>query len=164
MSIDVSVQNFLDRAGLRGFPWKTATILYTISWGWLFIVRDSYWIDDWEMFTPYANFGFFDGQGFAPWYQYLVSFSEFLGPAPLRAIIFVSFFLAGLMMFGILQHFDLFTQRPNQMFALAFLLLPFNTARVSLMMLVASLSYFVFFFAWYLLVRFKSKHLYFCSF
>ncbi|MFZ9359473.1 MAG: hypothetical protein ACO3BW_08335, partial [Ilumatobacteraceae bacterium] len=44
------LQNFLDRAGLRGFPWKTATILYTISWGWLFIVRDSYWSDDWDEF------------------------------------------------------------------------------------------------------------------
>ncbi|MFZ9600501.1 MAG: hypothetical protein ACO3AH_06450, partial [Ilumatobacteraceae bacterium] len=61
------LQNFLDRAGLRGFPWKTATILYTISWGWLFIVRDSYWSDDWTEFK-YFQLGFYDqeAQGFAP--------------------------------------------------------------------------------------------------
>ena len=156
------LQNFLDRAGFRGFPWKTATILYTISWGWLFIVRDSLWADDWEMFTTYANLNF-DRYGFAPWYQYLVSTTEFLGPAFARAIIFLAFFLAGLFMFGILQRFDLFTQRPNQMFVLAFLILPFNTARVSLMTLLYSVSYFVFFFAWYLLVRCKSQNLYLCS-
>ena len=156
------LQNFLDRAGLRGFPWKTAAILYTISWGWLFIVRDSLWSDDWEMFTTYKNLDF-DLHGFAPWYQYLVLTTEFLGPAFARAIVFVAFFLAGLFMFGILHHFDLFTQRPNQMLVLAFLILPFNTARVSLMTFLYSVSYFVFFFAWYLLVRCKSQNLYLCS-
>ena len=150
------LQNFLDRAGFGGFPWKTATILYTISWGWLFIVRDSLWADDWEMFTTYANFDF-DVWGFAPWYQYLVSTTEFLGPAFARVIIFVAFFLAGLIMFGIIQRFDLFAQRPNQMFVLAFLLLPFNSARVSLMVLLYTLSYFAFFLAWYLLICFKSR-------
>ena len=156
------LQNFLDRAGFHGFPWKTATILYTISWGWLFIVRDSLWADDWEMFTTYANLDL-DRQGFAPWYQYLVSTTEFLGPTFARAIIFLAFFLAGLIMFGILQRFDLFAQRPNQMFVLLFLLLPFNTARVGLMTLNYSVSYFVFFFAWYLLVRCKLQNLYLCS-
>ena len=153
------LQNFLDRAGFGGFPWKTATILYTISWGWLFIVRDSLWADDWEMFTTYANFDF-DRYGFAPWYQYLVSTTEFLGPAFARVIIFVAFFLSGLIMFGILQRFDLFAQRPNQMFVLAFLLLPFNSARVSLMVLLYTLSYFVFFLAWYLLICFKSRKMF----
>ena len=57
------LQNFLDRAGLRGFPWKTAAILYTISWGWLFVVRDSYWADDWFLYVSFD----FSNQGFAPW-------------------------------------------------------------------------------------------------
>ena len=157
------LQNFLDRAGLRGFPWKTAIILYTISWGWLFIVRDSLWADDWELFTPYANLDTLDGHGFAPWFQYLVSTTEFLGPTLARAIIFVTFFLTGLFMFDILHRLDLFTQRQNQMLVLAFLILPFNTARVSLMTVHYSVTYFVFFFAWYLLVRCKSRNLYLCS-
>ena len=156
------LQNFLDRAGLRGFPWKTATILYTISWGWLFIVRDSFWSDDWEMFTEYANIDL-GRQGFAPWYQYLVSFIQFLGPSFARAITFVVFFLVGLCLNGILQQFDFVAKGLNQVFVLAFVLLPFNTARISLMVLLYSLSYFVFYFAWYLLVRYGSQALYLCS-
>ncbi|MFM8505187.1 MAG: hypothetical protein ACKOBB_09140, partial [Acidimicrobiaceae bacterium] len=62
------LQNFLDRSGFRGFPWKTATILYTISWGWLLIVHDSYWAADWEYFVfPELSTFDFDTLGFAPW-------------------------------------------------------------------------------------------------
>ncbi|MGA1461106.1 MAG: hypothetical protein ACO325_06370, partial [Ilumatobacteraceae bacterium] len=66
------LQNFLDRAGLRGFPWKTATILYTISWGWLFIVRDSLWSDDWDAFKFVDIGGYrdlYNSLGFAPWVE-----------------------------------------------------------------------------------------------
>ena len=69
------LQNFLDRAGLRGFPWKTATILYTISWGWLFIVRDSYWSDDWVFWVNFDS----SIQGWAPWISYEVELVRLLG-------------------------------------------------------------------------------------
>ena len=164
------LQNFLDRAGLRGFPWKTATILYTISWGWLFIVSDSFWSDDWEIFTDYAEFNF-GRQGFAPWTETLIDSAKVVGPTVLRSIIFISYFIVGLFLKGILEKFEFLNVKQHQFSALIFLILPFNTARVSLMVLLYTLSHFVFFLAWYLLIRFKTRTmfvlslvLFFCSF
>ena len=83
------LQSFLDRAGLRGFPWKTASILYTISWGWLFIVRDSYWADDWNAFlhpeiTPFD----YDSLGLAPWTELNRVVFELFGPGVFRLVTF----------------------------------------------------------------------------
>jgi len=97
------LQNFLDRAGLRGFPWKTATILYTISWGWLFIVRDSYWADDWNSFldpeiTPFD----YESLGLAPWTKLNHVFFDLFGPGVFRLIIFIFFFFAAIFLHGVL--------------------------------------------------------------
>ena len=153
------LQNFLDRAGLRGFPWKSATILYTISWGWLFIVRDSYWGDDWDMFTDYANYDF-GPQGFAPWYQTLVSSIQVVGPTAARLIIFASYFCVGIFLKGISERCEFLNERQSHVTVLIFLILPFNTARVSLMVLLYTLSYFAFFLAWYLLISFKTRKIF----
>jgi len=163
------LQNFLDRAGLRGFPWKTATILYTISWGWLFIVRDSYWSDDWTEFK-YYQLGFYDqkAQGFAPWNLAIKAFFDHAGPVPLRALTFLMFFAAALAVFGISGEVSLLAKSQRQFLALLFLLLPFNTSRVAIMVFKYTVSYFLFFIAWYLLVKYKkiraSVPLFFLSF
>ncbi|MFM7772151.1 MAG: hypothetical protein ACKO8F_05660, partial [Acidimicrobiaceae bacterium] len=81
------LQNFLDRAGLRGFPWKTATVLYTISWGWLFIVRDSLWSDDWYRYPKHGVFAW-DSYGFAPWLRYERIIFDLVGLTGSRALIF----------------------------------------------------------------------------
>ncbi|MFM8001640.1 MAG: hypothetical protein ACKPAJ_04410, partial [Actinomycetota bacterium] len=62
---------FLDRAGLQGFPWVSAIVLYTISWGWILIVRGSLWAHDWDGFAipEFAKFNNED-YGFAPWTKY----------------------------------------------------------------------------------------------
>ncbi len=156
------LQNFLDRAGLRGFPWKTATILYTISWGWLFIVHDSYWSDDWEIFTEYGSFDF-GRQGFAPWMQFEVHFVQFVGIEMTRTIIFAIFFLSAFFLQGVLNRFELLSPKQSRLVILIFLLLPFNSARVSLMVLLYSIPYLVFFLAWYLCIQFTSRKLFLIS-
>jgi hypothetical protein len=163
------LQNFLDRAGLRGFPWKTATILYTISWGWLFIVRDSYWSDDWTEFK-YFQLGFYDqeAQGFAPWNLVIKVFFDQTGPVPLRVLTFLMFFAAALAVFGTSGEVPLLAKSQRQFLALLFLLLPFNTSRVAIMVFKYTVSYFLFFMAWYYLVKGKkigaSLPLFFLSF
>ena len=151
------LQNFLDRAGLRGFPWKTASILYTISWGWLFIVRDSLWSDDWTEFK-YYQLGFYDqkAQGFAPWNLVIKGFFDYAGPGPLRVLTFLMFFASGLAVFGIASEVSLLSKSQRQFMVFLFLLLPFNTSRVAVMVFKYTVSYFLFFIAWYLLVKFKS--------
>ena len=41
--------DFLKRFGLEGFPWLVASLAYLVSYTWLFVVRDSLWIDDWYL-------------------------------------------------------------------------------------------------------------------
>ncbi len=153
------IQNFLDRAGLSDFPWKTATVLYTISWGWMLIVHDSYWSDDWEIFTEYAKPSD-DLLGLAPWYQFVVALGRVLGTDLSRIFILSSFFLGGLFLSGILRKCTFLDQKQRQFIVLVFLVLPFNTARVSLMVLHYSLSYLIFFLAWYLLVNFATRKIF----
>jgi hypothetical protein len=149
------LQNFLDRAGLRGFPWKTATILYTISWGWLFIVRDSYWSDDWVFWINFDS----SIQGWAPWISYEVALVRLLGLSLMRVSIFGIFLLASMFFFGILCRIPQLNHSQRRMAVLLFLLLPFNTARVTLMVYWYSLGYLIFFLAWYMVVTFKTKRI-----
>lgn len=158
------LQKFLDCAGFRGFPWKTATILYTISWGWLFVVRNSYWAADWESFVfPELTTFDFDTLGFAPWMKANLILYEVFGPSFMRLLIFLGFFCAGIFLYGISQKFYSLSVAERKILALLFLVLPFNTARVALMVFHYSEAYFFFFFGWYLLVTYKSPAVkYFC--
>ncbi|MFM9070076.1 MAG: hypothetical protein ACKOPL_01260, partial [Acidimicrobiaceae bacterium] len=127
------LQNFLDRAGLRGFPWKTATVLYTISWGWLFIVRESYWVDDWDEFkfrglTDFDYYAF----GFAPWKRIIYWLFDALGPAPIRFLTFGCFYMSAVFFYGIVKKFGNVDKSNWRVISLLFLLLPFNSVRVTL--------------------------------
>ena len=157
------LQNFLDRAGLRGFPWKTATILYTISWGWLFIVRDSYWVDDWDVFKfPRLNTFDFRSLGLAPWTSVIGSLHSIFGAGFLRILIFVIFFASALAVFGISNQISTLALWQRRVFVLLFLLLPFNHIRVALMTFHYTTGILLFYLAWYLITAFKSKKI-FCT-
>ena len=152
------LQNFLDRAGLRGFPWKTATILYTISWGWLFIVRDSYWADDWNRFlhpeiTPFD----YDSLGLAPWTALNFVFFKIFGPGLFRLITFCFYFGSGVAVFGIIKSIEYLNLMQRKQILLMFLLLPFGSARVTLMVFHYTTAYFAFFLAWFLFVSFPTR-------
>ncbi len=146
------LQNFLDRAGFRGFPWKTATILYTISWGWLLVVHDSLWADDWTMYGDYATFPWRD-LGLAPWSSALVRVSHFIGLSSLRGIVFGCFFASAIILYGISSKFWFIDRLQRRLLILLFLILPFNTARVALFSFFYTISCLLFFVAWYLLSR-----------
>jgi hypothetical protein len=152
------LQNFLDRAGLRGFPWKTATILYTISWGWLFIVRDSYWSDDWDdfKFPPLAKVDY-EEFGYAPWKAPIFLLFDHMGPSVFRYLTFCLFFCAGVFLFGIVKQAPFFTAFEKKLIVCFFLVLPFNTVRLALNVFYYTEAYFLFFAAWYVLVVFNSR-------
>ena len=149
------LQKFLDHAGLRGFPWKTAIILYTISWGWLFIVRDSYWSDDWGYFPKHFKEFSTEILGLAPWVTPQTEIIRAIGASGTRVIIFCFFLCAAIALFGISQKFKLLNLVERKFLVLVFLLLPFNTARVALMCFHYTSAYFYFFTAWYLIVTFR---------
>jgi len=145
---------FLDRAGLQGFPWVSAIVLYTISWGWLFIAAVFFWRYDWCPFLKTCED--VSKQGFAPWLKYFVGFHDLIGVAVMRVSIFGCFFLAAVFLFGILRQQGLFSLREIRLIVLLFLVLPFNTTRVASMVFHYTTGYFLFFAGWYLLARSKS--------
>ena len=154
------LQNFLDRAGLRGFPWKTATILYTISWGWLFIVHDSLWSDDWDGFKFVEIGGFrdlYNALGFAPWMRVNFFLFDALGAGIFRLVVFVAFFFAAIFLNGVLVKAHSISYAERRMIVLVFLLAPFNSARLQLNVFHYTEAYFLFFAAWYALVAFDSR-------
>ena len=150
--IEAPQNKFLDRAGLRGFPWVPAVVLYTISYGWFWNVRNSYWADDWTSFAaPSVENIDWDSFGFAPWISKNDAISNIVGPSWMRLAIFLFFFASGLFVYAISGSFSKLTKFELSSITLLFLLLPFNTARVSLMTFHYSQAYFYFFFGWYLL-------------
>ncbi len=150
-------QNFLDRAGLRGFPWKTATILYTISWGWLFIVRNSYWVDDWTLFGN-PKVAAEDGRslGYPPWMKVNELLLEVAGVSSFRLLTFIVVFVATIAIFSITGKVSFFTLAQRRVQALLFLILPFYSARVTLMTAHYTEALGLFFVAWFLLVNYNS--------
>jgi len=155
------IQNLLDRAGFRGFPWKTATILYTISWGWLFIVRDSLWSDDWTMYADFDIFPWRD-LGFAPWAPLSVKVAQVVGLSGFRGSVFFCFFASAILLYGISSKFWMINHQQRGQLVLLFLILPFNTARVALFSFMYAMSYLLFFAAWYLLLRGRKDLYYIC--
>ena len=158
------LQNFLDRAGLRGFPWKTAIILYTISYGWFWNVRNSFWSDDWRHWVaPSVDGTNLDPFGFAPWIFINKDLFDVVGPSWMRLAIFLFFFTAGLFIYGIFNSFPKLTQFERRIITLLFLLLPFNSVRVALHVFHYSQAYFYFFFGWYLLTISKKTSMFFMA-
>ena len=148
---------FLDRAGLRGFPWVSACVLYLISYCWFWGVRNSFWIDDWTGYVaPNVEGVNWDAFGFAPWTQFGALLYGWFGPGFMRLCTFIAFFLSAVALFGITKKFKLLDYQQRKFVVLLFLLLPFNSARVALMVFHYSMAYLWFFAAWYLVVTTKS--------
>jgi len=149
---------FLDRAGLLGFPWVSAGVLYLISYCWFWGARNSFWCDDWTIFVaPNVEGVNWDAFGFAPWKNYFeISLYGWFGPGFMRLCTFIAFFLSAVALFGITKKFKLLDYQQRKFVVLLFLLLPFNSARVALMVFLYSMAYLWFFVAWYLLVTTKS--------
>ena len=149
---------FLDRAGLQGFPWVSAIVLYTISWGWILIVRGSLWAHDWDGFAipEFAKFNNED-YGFAPWTKYEIVLFQNAGSSIFHFVVFGSFFVSAIFLYGVLTEFPSLNSTARNYLILFFLILPFNTSRVALMVFKYATAYLLFFVGWYLVVKIKSS-------
>ena len=155
-TIEKPNSRFLDRAGLSGFPWFTALALYTISYGWFWNVRNSYWVDDWWAFYYPGIPHWWLVLGFPKWIYLNKWLYGLIGPGFMRLIIFIVFFLSAICFYGILKKFKLLNDQYRKFATLLFLLLPFNSTRVTFMVYHYTTAYFYFFLAWYLIVTFSS--------
>ncbi|MFZ9833985.1 MAG: hypothetical protein ACO3D5_07250, partial [Ilumatobacteraceae bacterium] len=94
--------------------------------------------------------------GFAPWMKVNLVLYESLGPASFRFLTFLFFFCAGICLYGISLKFGFLSLYQRRVVTLLFLVLPFNTSRVALIVFHYSEAYFLFFLGWLLLVTFNS--------
>ena len=136
---------------LDGFPWVSAIILYTLSWGWSLIRPNTLYWEDWECLRWTLKTGECapSWRGSTPYGVFLKSLSKL----SVTLLTFILFFLAGIFFFGILKQFRQLNLRSKQATALTFLVIPVYHARISGIVLVYTVCYFTFFLGWVMIVR-----------
>ena len=144
---------------LAGFPWVSAIVLYTLSWGWSLLRPNTLYWDDWAVFWQ-KDFGEILAQlgqmGVPPWSKFIESVFLQVGVWTVTASAAALFFVTGLIFYAILQLLPNGTQNQKSFALLIFLVVPVNHARISVIVFDYTTSYFLFYLGWFVLVRYKS--------
>ena len=143
---------------LAGFPWVSAVVLYTLSWGWSLLRPNTLYWDDWAYFETGLLELSSDRRelGVSPLLTPVEALFRFFGDWSIQVVTFILFFLVGVFAFRTLG--SVLSSRTQLLgfFVLIFLLAPVNHARISRICFTYSLSYFFFFFGWLLLINHRS--------
>lgn len=142
------------------FPWKLALPLYVLSYCVMLLFAKAYFWDDWFQYYPRLDsetksglreIGFWSIQG--------IFQVDVLGSRPelFRILTIFCFFFAGWCLFHILSTVKILSSEQVRLITILFLILPINSARVSMIIFVYSYSFFFFYLAWYLLVTKRSR-------
>jgi len=145
---------------LDGFPWISAIVLYTLSWGWSLLRPNTLYWDDWAVNFNKPKFymwHYVRSVGRPPWSDLIETFLLPYGAWTVRLLSFLMFFVVGLFLFEILKSVTFLTTANLRAISLLFVIIPVNHARISLVIFDYSSSYFLFFLGWFLLVRYRSK-------
>ena len=144
---------------LAGFPWVSAVVLYTLSWGWSLLRPNTLYWDDWEVYfdKPLSNgIKSLDGMGRPPWGG-LIEFSLLnLGTWAVTVATFLVFMACSLFVFCILRQGFVIDDANARSIVLLFLIVPVNHARIAIAVFDYTSSYFLFYLGWFVLVRYKS--------
>ena len=144
----------------KGFPWPLALVLYSLSWGWSLLRPNSIFWDDWVYIfkqpKSYLNQIFIE-TGLPPWRALLDQEMIAIGNWTIPWFTFVMYFAASAFLWEILKKTNLLTPKQIEFVVLIFLIAPVNHARIALVMFGYTTSYFFFFLAWMLLIKFRSN-------
>ena len=144
---------------LDGFPWVSAIVLYTLSWGWSLLRPNTLYWDDWShIFNQRSSYthSVAKNQGLPPWSKTLDWFFLAVGNWTIPIAVFVAFFIAGLLCFGILKSMTFIRGNQLNIILLIYLVVPVNHARISRICFDYTSSYFLFYLGWFVMVRWKS--------
>jgi hypothetical protein len=135
------------------FPWKIALALYGISFlPSLLSVNTLFW-DDWVMFdlqTSKLWTGQYVGGGMAPWREW-IEVTLFQSSLPVfRIVSLLIYFFIGYFIFHILKRSQVLTSHQLIAATLLFILIPVNSARISIVNSKYGVAAFFFFLGWYL--------------
>jgi hypothetical protein len=129
-------------------------IFYVLAHGGIFFFPNAIFWDDYTLFEmddrlildTFSQLGsFFNLSG------YIHIFFLPMGPLAYKFFTFISLFATGLIFDKILQNHKQITPELRFVIVIVFLTLPFNLARVTLIVLPYTISYFLFFVAWLLI-------------
>jgi len=154
----VSIANIVDNSiGSNRFPWKIGILLYTVSYGFIFGFLDAYFWDDWLVnfkFTDAEAHQFWkDNLGFFPTNRFIEISILNRNPVLFHLLTFVIFFLIPVVAFSIAKSFKLISQEQRFYMSIILLVLPINSARVSMSVFRLSYSLLIFLVAWLVLVH-----------
>lgn len=131
-------------------------ILYFIAHAGIFLIPNAIFWDDWLIYRTdssvilenFSQAGSMFNQG---GYQHVAMLA--VGPWLYRILTFVFMFASGLLLNSILRRYSAISAETRFLIVLLFLILPFNTARVTLITFPGTLRYFIFFAGWALIDR-----------
>ena len=144
---------------LAGFPWVSAIVLYTLSWGWSLLRPNTLYWDDWILYfnQPIGNARNIYIQSGRPLWEGLVEIALLqVGTWMICLTTFICFFLCSIFLFGILKKIPNLNSEQLRLVTLFFLVVPVNHARISVVIFDYTSAYFLFFISWLILVRYKS--------
>ena len=144
---------------LDGFPWVSAIVLYTLSWGWSLLRPNTLYWDDWSLYfrQPIGNARNIYIQSGRPLWEGLVEIALLqVGTWAVCVATFILFFSTGLLLFCILKTFFAISSANLRLITFIFLMAPVNHARVAINIFDYSSAYFLFFLGWFVMVRYKS--------
>jgi hypothetical protein len=135
------------------FPWKITLILYGLSFlPSLLSMNSRYW-DDWTMFdlqTGELLTSQYSGGGNAPWRGWIEPYL-FQSSLPIfRIVSLIIYFLIGYFLFHILKRSQILISQQIVVITILFLVVPVNSARISIVCSKYGVAAFFFFLGWYL--------------
>ena len=154
----LSVSKIVDKSiEANRFPWKIGVTLYTISYGFMFGFLDAYFWDDWfykfKLNESEAHQFWKEQLGFFPTNRFIEISILDRNPVLFHLITFVIFLLIPVVAFSIAKCFKLISQEQRFYLVVILLILPINSARVSMAVFRLSYSLLVFFVGWLILVH-----------
>jgi hypothetical protein len=135
------------------FPWRIGLILYGISFLPSLLSINSLFWDDWLMFdlqTGKLLISQYSGGGNAPWRGWIESLLFQSSLPVFRIVSLTTFFAVGYFLFHILKRSWIFTSHQIIAATLLILVIPVNSARISIVCSKYGVSAFFFFLGWYL--------------
>lgn len=144
---------------LAGFPWVSAIVLYTLSWGWSLLRPNTLYWDDWhDLFRRDRWFArdYYLGTGRPPWEGVAHALLTPVGIWIFTYLTFILFFASGLLLYLILRRTSFFIDQDLKFVVLIFMIVPVNHTRISAVIFQYTTSYFLFYLGWFVLVRYKS--------
>lgn len=150
---------WFDDQGSARFPWLYATLLYITSFGLQLLFLPARFWDDWltnYLFTGNETKQYWDEVGFLPVYGFIQSDLLQNSPPAFRLLQLAIYFGSGISFFHILKSLKI-PQWFLTTSCLIFLVLPINSARVSISMINYAISLALFMAGWAFLVNARNR-------